>query len=80
MYLNLKSDAKTTNYFYPDDELDLVCDGEIVKPERYTTKSDIDPGQTVEGNMMFIIPENTKKFKVEVGKKGTQKLTVEMEI
>lgn len=80
LYLNLKSDAKVTNYFYPDEELALVCDSEVVKPERYTTKSDIDPGQTVEGNMTFIVPENTKKFKVEVGKKGTQKLAVEIEI
>ncbi len=80
LYLSLKSEAKTTNYFYPDEELTLVCESEVVKPEGYTTKTDVDSGQTVEGNVTFIVPESAKKFKVELGKKGTQKLTVEMEI
>ena len=72
-YLMLKlryaNKSKKQTFLCPDEEFCLVRNGERIPLNNYKLETNMDPGYSGEGHLLFVVPENAGGFTLQVGKK-----------
>jgi len=73
--VNLKATNKSNYdaFLSPDESFKLIADGNEINSTNYTIPTNIDPGKTVEGNILFIVLQDSKDFAFQIGKKVEEK-------
>jgi len=71
--------SASTLYSSPDSEIHLVADtGEVIALDNYKYETALDRGKPSEGYLSFKVPEDSKRFTLEFGKKTEKKEQVEI--
>jgi len=66
--------SASTLYSSPDSEIHLVADtGEVIALDNYKYETALDRGKPSEGYLSFKVPEGSKRFTLEFGKKPEKK-------
>lgn len=72
-YLVLKlryaNKSKKQVFLSPPEEFGLLCNGERVALDNYKLETNMDAGYSGEGELLFIVPESSGSFVLQVGKK-----------
>lgn len=76
--MEISNSYKVPLYMYPVDGFRLIgIDGKKFAPTAHQGNVEIRPESTKSSNVGFVVPETTKKFKVEVGDLNSDKVILE---
>ena len=81
VYFDVTNKGKGQQFMYPDEEVRVIINGETIPLRNYRMETNMDSGRTYKDEQFFfVVPEDTKEFILELGKKILPKTTIKMKI
>jgi len=78
--VKIKNTASVQNIIFPDEEIRLLDDKEIIPLNNYKFENNLDPGQETSGQLLFKIIIKPKKAVIQFGKSTLPKTNTELKI
>jgi len=76
--IKIKNNATLTSIIFPNEEVRLIADGQVIPLEDYKFENNMNPGQEVTGTLLFKLSAKVKKAVLQFGKTVLPKVNVEL--
>jgi hypothetical protein len=78
--IKLKNKSTVQNIIFPEEEIRLIADGEIIQIDNYKFENNLDPNQETSGQLFFNISSKPKKAILQFGKSSLPKTILEIKL
>ncbi|MFA5406275.1 MAG: hypothetical protein WC307_02870 [Candidatus Nanoarchaeia archaeon] len=76
--IKIKNNASVQSIIFPNEEIRLIVDGQVVLLDDYKFENNLDSGQEVTGTLSFKTAKKAKKTVLQFGKTVLPKINVEL--
>lgn len=76
--IKMKNNASVQTIIFPNEEIRLLADNEVVQLDNYKFENNLDPGQESSGQLFFKISSKPKKMMLQFGKSVLPKTNIEL--
>jgi hypothetical protein len=77
--IKMKNNASVQTIIFPDEEIRLIADDEIIALQNYKIENNLDIGQESRGKLFFKIQKKPKKMVLQFGKLSMPKTNIELQ-
>jgi hypothetical protein len=76
--ITMKNKATVQTIIFPNEEIRLIADDEIIALQNYKIENNLDIGQESSGKLFFKIQKKPKKMVLQFGKSSLSKTNIEL--
>lgn len=81
IYFDVTNNSKNSEFIFPDEEVRLIVGSEVIPLRNYRMETNMDAGKTYSGEQFFfVVPNTSKEFTLELGKKILPKISVKLKL